>query len=199
MKKLVVLVLVFALASLANASLMISVNGVVHPPSSQINIAPSQELNLDITGDGLTINDYAWLIAEGPGTTGGGRLLYTGDLSALTTYAPGTGDGYEDLKAWLEGEGMPYQNVNGITYALFASGLSTPPSTQGTLADNIIFHCTAAPGDVTISLVKIVDERGDGGALTITPYDSVIIHQIPEPITMALLGLGGLFLRRRIA
>jgi len=33
----------------------------------------------------------------------------------------------------------------------------------------------------------------DAGAV----MDSQIIHQIPEPITLALLGLGGLFLRRR--
>ncbi|MHC4154714.1 MAG: PEP-CTERM sorting domain-containing protein [Planctomycetota bacterium] len=28
-------------------------------------------------------------------------------------------------------------------------------------------------------------------------YDQVLIHQIPEPMTVALLGLGGLFLVRR--
>jgi hypothetical protein len=30
-----------------------------------------------------------------------------------------------------------------------------------------------------------------------SPQDTIIVHQIPEPTTMLLLGLGGLLLRRR--
>ena len=53
----------------------------------------------------------------------------------------------------------------------------------------ISFHCKAE-GDVTINLY---DENW-----TYPVIDAITIHQvIPEPMTIALLGLGGLFLRRR--
>ena len=50
----------------------------------------------------------------------------------------------------------------------------------------IDFHCDG-PGDV---LVQLRDATG------YIVLDSLVIHQ-PEPMTIALLGLGGLFLRRR--
>ena len=45
-------------------------------------------------------------------------------------------------------------------------------------------------GDV---LVELYDGRVDGGY---TVVDSLIIHEVPEPTTLLLLGLGGLFLRK---
>jgi hypothetical protein len=56
---------------------------------------------------------------------------------------------------------------------------------------SIAFHCEGA-GDVTLKLYTVNDAYTE-----LTLVDSVIVHQIPEPITMTLLGLGGLFLRRR--
>ena len=50
----------------------------------------------------------------------------------------------------------------------------------------IDFHCDG-PGDV---LLQLIDFN------TFAVLDSLVIHQ-PEPMTIALLGLGGLFLRRR--
>jgi hypothetical protein len=61
------------------------------------------------------------------------------------------------------------------------------------LFDLFTFHCEG-PGDVVIQLLGTSTyETWDGGVLS-----SVTIHQvIQEPMTMGLLGLGGLFLRRR--
>ena len=49
------------------------------------------------------------------------------------------------------------------------------------------FKCLIDGNDVEVRLMD------DG----YSEVDSVMIHQVPEPITIALLGLGGLFLRRR--
>jgi hypothetical protein len=46
----------------------------------------------------------------------------------------------------------------------------------------------SAEGEIVLGLYE-----GDG----VTPINSVTIHSVPEPLTMGLLGLGGLFLRRR--
>jgi hypothetical protein len=117
-------------------------------------------------------------------------MLYTGDLSSVTTY---TGDDLIPYKEWLESIG--FKNVGGVSNVLLASSSGTPPPLTGKLVDEIDFHCEAM-GDVTLTLVGIYDP-GTGEAPTLTVMDTQIIHQIPEPMTLALLGLGGLFLRRR--
>jgi len=63
--------------------------------------------------------------------------------------------------------------------------LTIDGSNDGVLASDE-FHCTGE-GDVPLA---IYDD--DGNLL-----DDLIIHQVPEPATLALLGLGGLLLRKR--
>ena len=68
-------------------------------------------------------------------------------------------------------------------------GLQTAPvidSQIGTWWD-IVLHCDGE-GDVIITLYDY------SGWYVI---DTAVVHQVPEPMTIALLGLGGLFLRRR--
>ena len=186
MKNLLIVFTVLATASIANAALLISVGGVENPPDTEINIYPSDVVVIDVTGDGQTLAPLAtWLISQGPGTLAGGTMLYPGSLSALYTYVPGSGDGYEDIVLWLESEG--YADIQGVSYLEFAHGGDIQPPTTGTLADDIQFHCEDY-GEVLLSLLTI-DVSG--------AYDTQVIHQIPEPITFGLLGLGGLFLRRR--
>jgi hypothetical protein len=71
---------------------------------------------------------------------------------------------------------------------VFAGMMSTPDATAGIGKWwDIEFHCDGE-GDV------VFDLRDSTGNTTV---DTLTVHQIPEPMTIALLGLGGLFLRRR--
>jgi len=62
-----------------------------------------------------------------------------------------------------------------------------PIMPDGKIIDLIDLHCMGE-GDVTINLLH----AGTGEL-----FDSQVIHQIPEPMTIALLGLGGLLVRCR--
>jgi len=169
MKKLVALVLVLGLCSLANAALTIGVNAAMD--------------TVTISGDGATTNVAAYLLVEGPGAIAGGTLVYTGSLSA-----------YQDLEAFATDLGMPPaealatlggivgKTLTDLSAMTFADGAIPPASTAGILVSGIRLTWT---GEVTLSLVS------DDGAIT---YDT---EKVPEPLTIVLLGLGGLFLRRR--
>ena len=176
MKNLLVLTLVLAMASVASAGLLISVDGIVDPPDSSINLQPSQEVVLDIfaTGGQLANAGAILGVVSGPGT-----VTTAGGL-AVNNVNP---DMFFDLDSEMAG-------MFGMTSAVFFDliVLAVPiPVIDGLVADGIIFHCDGTE-DVTLVLTDLDDPS--------IIYDTQVIHQ-PEPMTMALLGLGGLFLRRR--
>jgi hypothetical protein len=182
MKNLLIVFTVLAMASVANAALFISVNGVENPPDTQINLLPSEHVVIDVTGDGTTpANPTPWLIVEGPGAVSGGVVTYPGNATTITLYQLGDGS---DIVEWLQSEGY---NTLQAYYIELIDQAGEPKPLTGKLVDGIDFHCVGL-GDVLLSLVS-----ADLGSV----YDTQVIHQIPEPITFALLGLGGLFLRRR--
>jgi hypothetical protein len=177
MKNLLIVFTVLVMASAANAALFISVNGMPNPPDTAIELLPSQHAVIDVTGDG---------------TTGGG-VFFMG----VKAGDPGLLDCTNAVMLWKGNAAAIYPLDDPDTAAIL--GLDNPvtllelthvgttfPPLVGLIADLIDFHCVGE-GDVTLLLLN-----GDGDTV-----DSQVIHQIPEPITFALLGLGGLFLRRR--
>ncbi len=107
-----------------------------------------------------------------------GLGAYVGDMQALA--AAGADASVEDEEAaygaayagWWYGEALSYN--------------PDAPIIAGTHFE-IGFECLGI-GDITVTLLDFDEE---------TVLDTMVIHQIPEPASMLLLGLGGLFLRRR--
>jgi len=174
MKKLLIVLTVLSMASIANAELWLSVNGQVNPPDSSITLFPSDTAVIGVFSDGQSMaNEYYLLNIEGPGTF---------DISGALNYvnSNATGETIIDIS--------DARNGTSIYMDMIIISVPQSPLPIGTVIDQIIFHCEA-PGDVLLTL--------SGDMYISGVFDTQIIHQIPEPMTMALLGLGGLFLRRR--
>jgi hypothetical protein len=186
MKNILIVFSVLAMASVANAGFMISVDGVIDPADSDITLKnPSDTAVIDIHGAGNVLGTTVtgWLLLQGNATINGSpSFVWANSTSANMDAAT-----FNDMKPLLEGD--PYNYVGLIDIVSMDIMDIVEPLTvpNGLLIDGILLHCEGR-GDVTLTLL-------DAG--TWDAMDSVTIHQIPEPITLALLGLGGLFLRRR--
>jgi len=176
MKKYVVAILVLCMASLATAGIQLSVNG--QPAPDEITIAPSDWVSIDVMDDLL-----------------GGRpdfILYTDVYGLADLKDPQLGNAAGNFPATFAGPYAGTETANGIPQEFFVNqawAVGTAP------VPGVIFlfdlHC-AGPGDV---LIELWDDRAGYDA----PVDTLIIHQVPEPATLAILGLGGLLLRRKTA
>ena len=184
MKKLLVLILVLCMAPMASALLQISAGGNPNPVDSTITLLPSEEIMLDIWNDvTLTTTNtpvtLALIVDNTTGSMSGGlvneavtnAVIFVFDLSMIPQPV-GAG------KAGIWG---------GVTVFDGTVAANT------VLVDQILFHCEG-PGDAVIQLIQIDDTYGTPTGVV---YDTLIIHQIPEPATIALLSLGGLLLRRK--
>jgi len=183
MKKLLVLVVIAALTVPAKCNgsvLQIFVNGVMDPPDSTITLLPSETVVLSIyapqgwVDSGIGFPEFWGLMCyKAVGTITGGV--------ARIPPAP-TGSSMPVVPQWA----TLFLGQGGV------SGEIVPElAPSGVYFDGIIFHCESA-GDAVINLWFTPDYFE-----TITLEDHVIIHQIPEPATMLLLGLGGLLLKKR--
>ena len=170
-----VLLAIFSIASVANANLMLNIN--------------EADNTVTISGDGETAAPVAaYLLVEGPGSIAGGNIMYPGSLAA-----------YDDLEAiaaslWMSPEDtldafkifMSKPDLADLSLITLADGAVPQALLQGTLVDDIGLTVI---GPVVLTLIS--DDFT-------TVFDTEIVH-IPEPISLTLLGLGILFLRRRRA
>jgi len=173
MKKLLAFALVLGIASLASAAVQydLSLNGSTE--ITQVWIMPSETVVVDIhatygPSDGP---DDFWLgLAPAGDPPGDGEWVWGTEIAG-----PGAGDtlaitNYADVWVWGIYDTIP-----------------APGSWADGMVMSIEFHCLAK-GDV---IVQLYDPTG------YIVIDEAVIHQIPEPASLALLGLGGLLLRRR--
>jgi hypothetical protein len=172
MKKLLALMLVLGITSAANATLYLSVNG--NTTVEQYEVESCTTVMIDVYSDNSDPYGCYVGIVDAAGDDCGGAE-WTG---AYTIYHPGAGGmasvGDEELPNWW-----------------FASALGVPPGELVTPGKHFDFeyHCLGAFCDWCYVELWNYDFN--------EVLDTIAIHQIPEPATMLLLGLGGLLLRRR--
>lgn len=183
MKKVLVTLLVLGLASAANAGLSLSVSG----PTDAMNVGDTVSLSI-VGADPVPGSDAPWVFVQGAAAgINGGTLVYGGSLSAYQdaeSVAADLGQDVASMLADLAALGFP--GLSDLSFATLADGSIPPAPLTGTLVDGITLTALQL-GEATVTLLN-----GD-----FSTADSVAVNVIPEPMTIALLGLGGLFLRRR--
>lgn len=136
---------------------------------------------LDVEQITISPSDIVIIDIHGDGVTTSGQEFY------MNVSGPATVDLTSVVSDWNPGGALVLDLGDGLYYVDLAKpAVPIPPVPEGLVMDGIAIHCEAI-GDVIVTL-------SDG---TFTELDRVLIQQIPEPITLALMGIGGLFLRRR--
>ena len=173
------------MSSAANATLQISVNGDPNPVETEIVVAPSEVIILDIWTDAdITpsggLEGYFALVAPFADATISGGVPPLAD-PGLAIYDDAVNVG-----------GVPLPpGDNGVFGTIIVSVLPSFPA-GSVLFDDILYHAEWST-EVLVTLYF----SPDFAAWNLV--DTVIIHQaaIPEPATIILFALGGLTLLRR--
>jgi len=198
MKKLLVLALVLVMATVSQAAIKFTATGEV---DHQLTVSAGATITINMVADG-TCAGYEISAVEGASVNANGQietiankggtasnLSYDGftldDSSGVKNYQ---GDVFAYLAAHLVG-GVTAGNVlASFTYVVGPTlGYWVAPFKDGATA--------AIPVDSVPA--NNYDAYGYGAVGTDTHQLVYGLHLVPEPITIALLGLGGLFLRRR--
>jgi len=203
MKKVLALVMVLSMVGFASAALQIDVAGGKATVMGQLQA--DQYLVLT-AGNGASLSNFA-KGAQAPGLTGFAGSL--ADYEGLALFPAGF-----DGQVWVfaSAPGEAYQNG-----ALLAADLAVTKS-QSTRTWDEIVACTQYPnGTLTRTWTEVTDfikgglslsffdESGNNGTLAQVSLDSQAVSSltfvdgpcVPEPLTLSLLGLGALVLRRR--
>ena len=133
-----------------------------------IELKPSDTVTIDFLGEAGGRGLYYVIVVDGnPGTFLDVALnANAGDTSSAVGYQEG---------GWGNG------------YELTVADKDSDAQIFAGVWASLTFHCDGR-GDVLIEAYRDPDYSA--------PVASLLIHQVPEPATMALLGLGALFLRR---
>lgn len=191
MEKLLVTLMVLGLCSVSSAVPLYYQSG-----TGSVDVMENTTITINIVSD-LNVNTFLTSTAiTASGTTFSNVAL--GSVTTLFTLSRNAGVLRNGSVAdvWITGETGAVNTLE-----------SHPAVTAGTVLGTFTLTVGAAGGTITIK-----DYAGSnfgpptsskytpaGGSLTVTDMPDLVLNVIPEPVTIALLGLGGLFLRRRMA
>ncbi len=181
MKNILIVFTVLAMATVANAGLRISVNGAVG--GDPVVLKPSETAVIDIHAVDQAAAIGGWLLIQGPGAIDAGNPTGLWEQSVANNMPDPP---LSEMIAQFEAFGFPgVVDIIEMEVKDIIDPITSPPNAA--VIDGLLFHCEEL-GDVTLTLLD---------SSSFAMLDQVVIKQIPEPMTLALLGLGGLFLRRR--
>ena len=169
MKKLLVLMLVLSLATIANATLTLRIGG---NDTDEASILDSGSIVVSIYKD--TTGPETPFIDVGASADLSTKFTLSG--AAMTTNAGNMGS-FLDISP----------------QAGFQEYQVTIADSAGNITAGIQFNVTV--NGVSGQTYDVVVQQWDDGGNNI--IDTATIHIVPEPMTLALLGLGGLFIRRK--
>jgi hypothetical protein len=177
MKKLLIIPLVLSAVSICEASLIFTINGEPQPDEITMGISDKIELGARLAA-GHTLGSFGF-----------GYYLSSDQAEFLA-------DNVVFNPAFdIPGSVLIHdpQRVRVTGSMLFSPDLQGP----AVLFEGLLIHCLGAV-DVEMEVWDEGGTRIDGVLLDIwDPLAQLTIHQIPEPITVTLLGFGVLLLRRR--
>jgi hypothetical protein len=178
-------VLAIAMAGIANGDYLITVNGELNPDPIIINVNDS--LDIGLWGDGSILMGVFYLGLD----VGDDAVM---DISSTNILYPG-------ISKWVEWEydewTTDFLNVQNPCVLVQLSDPVMPPATPRPLEGQLIENIWLSPTNAGLITLRLFD--GDGSPMDSEPIDvqQIYVTSIPEPMTIALFGLGALMLKRR--
>jgi len=211
MKKLLVFMLVLGLASLANASITFTSPGLPvcpHGVEAQLDVAPGQIVVVQIfSPDQIVSSGYAVSVTESTTSAAGhSTAVAVGALNAAFNLNVQNGTKRNAMTTSPTSATQRYMLIDRISGGISPAN----PLPVGTvlyqfelkIPDLAVFcdkfTITAAVGNpVCAPPPAAYAHQINAAALNPNITNALVLHVVPEPATIALLGLGGLLLRRR--